>query len=244
MAKGRPRNRKKDKTGKKAAKSPVNQKLIAGVLIALALVGGIYLFNQSKNKGAENSGTVANVSGTSGPYGVLNQPSTHEPGKVKIIEFISFYCGHCYQFNGMKPALEDKYGDRLKIETRPIVWGAQSMKSVEAYIIAEQLGKGSQMGDALFNANFVDKRDIGDEKVLIKLADDIGLGSDFVLKLKSGDAKPLAEENIRLAGVYGVEETPTLIVDGNIKITPHETGDDVVKMAKSLDKMIGEILEQ
>jgi hypothetical protein len=39
-----------------------------------------------------------------------------------------------------------------------------------------------------------------------------------------------------------VEETPTLIINGNIMVNPHPTGDDVFAMAQNLDVIIQKLL--
>ncbi|NOZ58428.1 MAG: thioredoxin domain-containing protein [Euryarchaeota archaeon] len=177
-----------------------------------------------------------------GLYPVLDLPPASEPGKVKIVEFLSFYCDNCYRFNTIKHQLEQKYGDALELELVPIVWGEQSIKTVEAYIIAERMGRGREMADAMFRARFEEGRDIGDVEVLVELARGIGLGEEFERQLRGGAAQAEAQENIRLAVSYGVEETPTLIVNGNIVVNPHPTGDDVVAMARNLETIIQGLL--
>lgn len=178
-----------------------------------------------------------------GLYKTLNRPTTHEPGKVKLKEFFSFYCDNCYEFNDMMHELEGKYAGKVEVELVPIYWGDGSIKPGEAYIIAESLGFGTEMADAIFEAQFIGGQDIGNEDVLIKLAKEIGLGDEFATKLKSGEAEAMAKENLRLAGVYEVEETPTLIVDDKLRVSPHETGDNVFTMAENLDIIIEAFLE-
>jgi protein-disulfide isomerase len=59
---------------------------------------------------------------TAGKYVKLNQPSTYEPGKVKITEFLKFNCGHCFSLNPQLPVLKKKYGDNLSITYKPMLW--------------------------------------------------------------------------------------------------------------------------
>ena len=34
-----------------------------------------------------------------GKFEILtDEPSTHQPGKVKVVEFADFYCPHCHHF--------------------------------------------------------------------------------------------------------------------------------------------------
>jgi hypothetical protein len=47
-----------------------------------------------------------------------------------------------------------------------------------------------------------------------------------------------------MAGAYGVGETPTLIIAGNIKTDPHQMGHDLEKFKNNTLSIIGSILNQ
>ncbi|MDO9097206.1 MAG: DsbA family protein [Candidatus Methanoperedens sp.] len=182
-----------------------------------------------------------------GKYVKLNKPSTYEPGKVKITEFLKFNCGHCFSLNPQLPALKKKYGDNLSITYKPMLWRSVPQdqgfrKSIEAYILAERMGKGEEMKDALFKALFVDKKDLSSELVLGDIAKSAGLGEDFSAALKRGDAKDEAEANIRLAESFQVDETPTIIINGNLKVTPAMANEDMAAMAGNIDAIVASLL--
>jgi thiol:disulfide interchange protein DsbA len=184
---------------------------------------------------------------TAGKYGTLNKPSTYEAGKVKMTEFLKFNCGHCYSLNQQLPALKKKYGDRLEITYRPMLWRTVAAdkgfeKSIEAYILAERMGKGEEMKNALFKALFVDKKDLTSEIALGEIGKSVGLGDDFITALKNGDAKDEAEANIKDAVSFQVDETPTVIINGNLKVNPSMTNEDMTQMTNNLDTIIGSLL--
>lgn len=208
------------------------------VLVVVALV--LYFSSTATEKPPEKLPTA-------GKYVKLNKPSTYEPGKVKITEFLKFNCGHCYTLNPQITALKKKYGDNLSITYKPMLWRQVPQdqgfrKSIEAYIIAERMGKGEEMKDALFKAMFVDKKDLSSELVLGDIAKSAGLGEDFSAALKRGDAKDEAEVNIRLAESFQVDETPTIIINGNLKVTPALTNEDMDAMASNLDAIVASLL--
>ncbi len=169
---------------------------------------------------------------TSGEYVKLNMPSTYEPGKVKIIEFLKFDCPHCYDLHKDMPQLLKKHGDNnVSITYVPIVWPGQSTRSIDAYIIAEQMGKSEEMRDALFRAKFVKGMDVIESTLALEnVASSIGLGEDFKSKLE-GASK--AAPNLALMKEYGVQATPTVIINGNLQVTP---------TAANLDAVIGSLL--
>lgn len=169
-----------------------------------------------------------------GEYVKLNLPTTYEPGKVKIIEFLKFDCSHCYDLHKNLPQLLEKYGDNVSITYVPIVWQGQSTKSIEAYIIAEQMGKGEEMQDALFNALWVNKMDVMESTIALEnAAASIGLGPEFNKELEGNNARALALANLQNMTRYGVQGTPTVIINGNLQVTPTVT---------NLDAVIGSLL--
>lgn len=218
-----------------------NAMIYAGLAILIIAVLGFFILNN--NSTPETPGKVP----TEGKFIKLNKPSTYEPGKVKIVEFMKFGCGHCYALNQKMPELKKKYGDKLEVTYKPMLWrslpaDAGSRKSIEAYILAERMGKGEEMKDALFNAIFVDKKDLSSQFVLIDIAESVGLGEDFVAALEKGDAKEEADMNIALAEGFEVGFTPTLIINGNLKIDPTLTNENTNLMNDNLDRVIGSLL--
>ncbi len=74
-------------------------------------------------------------------------------------------------------------------------------------------GKQNAVVDALFNAYFVEARDIGDHEVLADIADSVGMDAAVVLKLLQSDAD---REDIRTRDNHsrqmGVNSVPTYVV--------------------------------
>lgn len=141
--------------------------------------------------------------------------------KVEILEFLSFNCHQCYEFEKFVPVIKGNYPKKVQWKVIPIYWGADSPKPGEAYLIAKDAGKGPQMKKALFEANFKHKQDIKNTEVLEGIAKKIGLDSDFSKKMRSGAKAKEAQEALGLASEYGLEETPTMIIAGNLKVDGH-----------------------
>lgn len=139
---------------------------------------------------------------------------------VEIIEFLSFYCGHCYQFEKSIPVIRGNFPKKITWKTIPIHWGKSSPKPGEAYLLAEEEGKGEQMKKALFEAFFLQRRDIGDVEVLEDIAMKIGLGFDFSRRLRAGEKSGEIEKAFEQVRKYGIKETPSLIIAGNLKTAP------------------------
>ena len=132
---------------------------------------------------------------------------TQVPGKefkfdgktVEVLEFLSFYCDHCYQFEKAIPAIKGNFPKKVKWKIVPLYWGQGSSRPGEAYLIAVDAGKGEEMKRALFNANFVEKKDIGSVEVLEAIASKVGLGLDFSRKLRGGEKAREASKALNMA---------------------------------------------
>ena len=196
------------------------------IILALLVISGLAIyFLNSGEKNAEQP---------SDNFEKLN--TTVEPGKVNIIEFLNFGCTHCNDLRKDMPRLLQKYGDKVEITYIPINFPKQSTKSVEAYLIAEQMGKGDEMLNALFDAQFNKGMDILESTIAIETAaDSIGLGADFNQKLESGAMKNAANYNLRLANDYKIDGTPSVYINGEFQ------GDYSII---NLDKVVGSLLEQ
>lgn len=159
--------------------------------------------------------------------GIYNEVSgkafSFDGKQVEIIEFLNFYCGNCNNFEKDIPVIKGNFPKKTKWKIVPLYWG-KSAKAVEAFFLAEEAGKADAMKKALFKAVFIGKRDISNIDVLEKIGMDVGLGFDFSRRLRAGEKAKEVGEALLLAQEYDVSETPTLIIAGNMKVTPHDSG--------------------
>lgn len=139
---------------------------------------------------------------------------------VEIIEFMSFYCGHCYHFEKAIPVIKGNFPKKITWKTVPIYWGKGSPKPGEAYLLAVEEGKGEQMKKAIFEALFLEGKDIGKIEVLEEIGAKVGLGFEFSTKLRAGEKSDEAKEKLELANKYHITETPSLIIAGNLMTNP------------------------
>jgi thiol:disulfide interchange protein DsbA len=146
--------------------------------------------------------------------------SNYDGKQVEVVEFFSLYCGHCYELEKLIPIIKGNFPKKIKWKYIPVYWGNGSSKPGEAYLLAEEAGKGEQMKKAIFEAFFIKKKDIGDLNVLEAIGSEIGLGFDFSRRLREGDKGKEANAALITLDAYKIDETPTLIIAGNIKVHP------------------------
>ena len=161
---------------------------------------------------------------------------------VEAVEFMSFFCGGCYLFEQQVPIIKGNFAKKLKWRIVPVNWGDSSPKPAEAYFLAVDAGKGEEMKKALFNAQFVQKRNIGSVEVLESIAAEVGLGFDFSRRLRAGEKAAEVKKGMEMAKEYRVEGTPTVVIAGNLMTTPRETGQDLEEFRKNIVTIVKSVM--
>ena len=190
------------------------------------------------------SAFAAGNSSLKGSYATVPGQDFKYDGKtVEVVEFMSFYCDHCYEFEKSIPVIMGNFPKKVKWSIVPIYWGQGSSKPGEAYFLARDAGKGDQMAKAIFHANFIEKKDIGDIATLESIAAKLGMPFDFSRRLRSGEKAAEAARALEMAGVYRIEETPSLVIAGNILTNPHASGHDIASFRDNAITIIKSIVE-
>lgn len=175
-----------------------------------------------------------------GKFEILkDEPSTHLPGKVKIIEFADFYCPHCHHFEETGvPLLLKEFGNKVDITMVgfPVIPG--KLPTVfDMYEQAKIMGKGDQMRAILFRTIHKDKVDgVLDRSIRALLIKEAGLDvAAFEAGLESGKPARLFEDGRRWGERIKVSSTPSLLLDGNIKVDgANMTPENVIIIVRSI----------
>ena len=165
--------------------------------------------------------TIADSAGLKGKFEELKEPSTHQPGKVKLTEFADFYCPHCHMFEqSALPILEKEFGSKVEVTMVgfPIIPG-KLPTAFEMYEQARMMGKGNEMKRVLFRTIHQDRTEILDRLIRESLIKEVGLDvAAFEAGLASGKPIRAFEEGKKWGQRVKVQSTPTLLLDGNIKL--------------------------
>ncbi len=188
----------------------------------------------------------------------LDKALASVPDHPFVIEWHPFQLNPEMPDNGMdrRDYLEQKFGGKEGAVRAyaPIVEHAENaglsinfegMKRTPNTLDAHRLihwagieNKQNEVVNALFDAYFVQTRDIGDHEVLADIADSVGMDAAVVLKLLKSDAD---REDIRNRDIHsrqmGVNSVPTYIV-ANQHAVPGAQPPEL------WEKVIGEIMDQ
>jgi protein dithiol oxidoreductase (disulfide-forming) len=159
-------------------------------------------------------------SGIKGKFVELKEPSTHTRGKVKLTEFADFYCPHCHMFEQAAiPVLEKEFGERLEVTMVgfPVIPG-KLPTAFDMYEQAKMMGKGEEMKRVLFRTIHKDKLHVLDKVIREALIREVGLDPvAFEAGLASGKPARAVEAGKALGKRIDIQQTPTVVLDGNIK---------------------------
>jgi thiol:disulfide interchange protein DsbA len=170
---------------------------------------------------------------------VTDEPSLHRPGKVKVFEFADFYCPHCHHFEETAvPLLVKEFGDRVEITMVgfPVIRN-KLPTAFEMYEQAKLMGKGNEMKAVLFRTIHKDKVDgVLDRSIRSLLIKEVGLDPvAFEAGLESGKPAQAFEEGRRWGMRIKVSSTPSILLDGNIKVDgANMTLDNVITTIRSI----------
>ncbi|HKW87065.1 MAG TPA: thioredoxin domain-containing protein [Nitrospiraceae bacterium] len=165
--------------------------------------------------------TVSASAALKGKFEELKEPSTHTPGKVKLTEFADFYCPHCHMFElSALPMLEKEFGDKVEVTMVgfPVIPG-KLPTAFEMYEQAKVMGKGNEMKRVLFRTIHKDRTEILDRLIRESLIKEVGLDvAAFEAGLASGKPVRAFEEGKKWGQRVKVQSTPTVLLDGHIKL--------------------------
>ena len=175
-----------------------------------------------------------------GKFEILTgEVSTHTPGKVKLMEFADFYCPHCHLFDetGL-PLLVKEFGSKVEITMvgYPVIQG-KLPTPFDMYEQAKMMGKGNEMKAVLFRTIHKDKiTGVLDRSLREVLIREVGLDPKvFEEGMASGKPAKAFEEGRRWGERIKVSSTPSILLDGNIKVDgANMTPENVITIIRSI----------
>lgn len=153
-------------------------------------------------------------------YKLLNPAQPTSTSKIEVLEFFFYECSHCYNLHPQLAAWEKTMPKDVEITYVPTIFRDSTTPLALTYYALESMGKIKQLDDAIYQAIHVQNAELYD-------LDSIGA---FVAKQGVDRAKFSAAYNSftiqskvmrakQMIRTYGIQGTPTLVVDGKYVIT-------------------------
>ena len=178
-----------------------------------------------------------------GKYEVIGSIEKLKGAKqVEMTEFFNYSCGHRYRFLETSKKLHAKFKDKLYHKKYPIYWGQQTAFPAKAFYITDELGLEEKFTQELFDTNFKLQINIFQSRVIQRLSQHYKIEQEIRDGMKSPVIEAKVNESLALANKYNANETPTIILNKVLKITPSISGGTTEMMTENLELIIGDIL--
>jgi thiol:disulfide interchange protein DsbA len=210
------------------------------ILLAIPATGSVAL---SAEKGAHPQPKLDQIPGIKGKYQLLGKADGLKGARqVEMIEFFNYSCGHCYKFLKASERLHKKFKGKLLHKKSPIYWGQQTPYPAMAYYIADEQGVEKKFTQEMFDTNFQLNVNIFQPRVLKLLAKDYGIEKEMTAGMQSSSIKSKVQNSLALAQQYKANETPTVIINETLRVTPSISGGSIEMMTDNLEVIFDSIL--
>lgn len=172
-------------------------------------------------------------------YDVIGDEASEE---VEIIDFFSFYCGSCYQFQPFGDMMKDEFGDSFKKYHVNFI-GPRNMGdiTIRAWAAANILGVSEEVSPLIFRKHFQQRNMSSSIDDLASVFAAVGVDREqFDQAYNSFPARSQANRMRREAENFDVSGTPTFIVNRRYRMNPQGFRDsedffgDYLELAKYL----------
>ncbi|NQZ11345.1 MAG: DsbA family protein [Algicola sp.] len=173
-----------------------------------------------------------------GQYALVSPLQSHSKSQVTLELFINFSCPHCYKSHHQMQQMQTEYGERLTIQSRPLLPKGDDDSSLRLFHVAKKANKALAATAALYQANFELKLDITKPQVILTLAEELGIKTQYQAQRDAPWVDEAIKNDIGRARHYQVTVTPTWIVEQQLKLFTDFNNLQIV-----LDDLLPEISE-
>ncbi|HTV84907.1 MAG TPA: thiol:disulfide interchange protein DsbA/DsbL [Dyella sp.] len=153
-------------------------------------------------------------------YVTLPTPHTRlsDSGKVEVVEVFSYACIHCAEFSPYADQLRKSLPKGVEFKLLPAPFNDTWVPFARAYYAAKKLGIVEQTHDALFVAKFRDQYPINSMGEIADFYASHGANrGQFLTLANSPEVDAQLKKDMQLLQTWGVDGTPTIVVDGKYR---------------------------
>ncbi|MFB9885971.1 thiol:disulfide interchange protein DsbA/DsbL [Balneatrix alpica] len=163
---------------------------------------------------------------------------TANPDKIEVLEFFSYGCPHCNNFDPMVSAWHAQLAEDVSFDNVPVVFNRSWEALARTYYAATELKVEEKVHRPIFDALHVDKKRLFTEDAVAEFMAEQGIDEQAFRKAYTSFATEMrmkkAEALLRGADIQGV---PNLVVNGKYKIDPAMAG-GLARMLEIADYLI------
>lgn len=178
-------------------------------------------------------------------YKLINPPQKPaNPKKVEVIEFFSYACPHCADFEApLQDWLKRKPKD-VEYRAVPVVFRENWKPLAKLFYALETMGVLDKYHDKVFDAIHKEGKQLSDDEAIIKWAGQQGIDADkFAQVYNSFGVDAKVQRAMAMARAYGVQFTPAMAINGKYytgpsMVTSASGGVDLSRFFGVVDQLI------
>jgi len=203
-------------------------------LHVLTLLGGLLLTSACT---AQSSAPAPYTEGNE----YVTLPGPHQryssDGKVEVVEVFSYGCIHCAHFAPIAEKLRKELPAGVVFKLVPAPFSTEWVPFARAYYAAKQLGVVDRTHLQLFDAKFAQNYPINSMDELADFYAREGVDRAQFMRIATSDATTTQlKSDLALIQKWGVDGTPSIVVDVKYKVTNIQTLDELAAVALWLAK--------
>jgi protein-disulfide isomerase len=167
-------------------------------------------------------------------------PAPHSQDVVVVEEFLNFTCPHCNSFRDAAKPVFSKYGKRLKLVRVPIQFKGQIDTPLRLFYIAQSKGKEDLIDAVLFDTVFKYGVNVFDPQVVGYIARTNDLQDQYEKEAGADWVTRRVADGHARADTFGIEATPSLVLQGALRLVPEGSMEDFIK---NFDTLVGQLLK-
>ena len=172
-------------------------------------------------------------------YTLLNPAQPASTKKIEVLEFFFYECSHCFHLHPYLAKWEKNRASDVEISFVPTIFRDSTEPLARAYFALESMGKIGQIDDLIYQAIHVNQVGLYDLDSISAFVGKNGVDTKkFAAEYNSFTVNSRVVRAKQMIRTYGINGTPTLVVDGKYVITglqPADTMrvlDEVIAMAR------------
>jgi len=170
-------------------------------------------------------------------YKLLNPAQPTSSKKIEVLEFFFYGCSHCFHLHTPLSAWEKTKPKDVELTFVPTIFRDNMEPMARTMYALESIGQLDKLHDALYRAWNVDNIELFDEASIGDFVAKHGVDrAKFSAAYNSFSMQSKVERARQMIRSYGINGTPTLVVDGKYVITGLQP-DDTVRVLKEVVAM-------
>lgn len=153
------------------------------------------------------------------------QVQTVSDDRIEVVEFFTYACEHCFVFEPILAAWERGLPEDVVLRRVPIAIGEPGRRYARIFYTAQSLGLLDRLHAPLFE---------GTQRHRLVFRSDADIRAYFITRgadaaafdraWNSAEVEQLINQGSLLAGLYGVDEVPSIGVNGRYRVVARESG--------------------